>query len=462
MVTRMFSCKNLRAWSQLLCWAVIGSFFLLFSSNAATTHDDILLMEVGSLEVITSSRSIQRIANARPDVVEARLLDEQNLLLIGLSTGTIDLMWWSEDDEPSRRRVMVYANEDWQLQGRVNAILAAIHYDPLKVSSEAVEQTWQYGDLYLHGVVPSTQFQALQTLQNEYPQLQLHGLNAVSETVEIIELEVQVYEISRRWLQQLGLRWQPTAAGPVVGVLTDAVGGDFWRVAAAVDLNVVPGDNELLQDLARGQRSYVGWMSSLHSVLHLVQERGAGQVLATPRLRVESGTQASFLAGGEIPVPQSNALGQQDVMFKNYGVQLQVAPALLADNQIRTHVISELSHPDMSVAVQGIPGLRSRRTETTVTVNDGETLVIAGLINYEESSVRSGLPGSMSGPSWWQSLWSSHDQSQQQSEVVVVITPRNVSRQQRLRAARGERQQQLISQFQQLGCAGLREFGEGL
>src|SRR5690554_908302 len=107
MVTRMFSCKNLRAWSQLLCWAVIGSFFLLFSSNAATTHDDILLMEVGSLEVITSSRSIQRIANARPDVVEARLLDEQNLLLIGLSTGTIDLMWWSEDEEPSRRRVIV-------------------------------------------------------------------------------------------------------------------------------------------------------------------------------------------------------------------------------------------------------------------------------------------------------------------------------------------------------------------
>ncbi|MCH8502078.1 MAG: pilus assembly protein N-terminal domain-containing protein [Aliidiomarina sp.] len=446
----------------MLFWPLIGVCLLPVPSIADTIENETLVMEIGSLEVISSSRTIQRIANARPDIVEARMLDDQNLLLIGLSTGSIDLMWWSEDEQPSRRRIRVYANEDRQLQGRVDAILATPRLEPLSAASEAVELTWRYGDLYLHGAVPSSQFHALLTLQNEYPQLQLHGLQERTETAEIIELEVQVYEISRRWLQQLGLRWQPTAAGPVVGVLADAVGGEFWRVAAAVDLNVVPGDSQLLQELARGNHSYIGWMTSLQSILHLVQERGVGQVLATPRLRVESGTQASFLAGGEIPVPQSNALGQQDVTFKNYGVQLQVAPALVANDQIRTHVISELSHPDMSVAVQGVPGLRSRRTETTVTVNDGETLVIAGLINYEESTVRSGLPGSMSGPNWWQSLWSSQDQSHQQSEVVVVITPRNVSRQQRLHAARGERQQQLLSQFQQLGCAGLRETEVGL
>lgn len=449
----------LRKRVKWLCWAVVGSCLLSLSGLVGAAQTDTLVMEVGGLEVVTSTEAIQRIANGRPDIVEARLLDEQTMLLIGLSTGTIDLMWWNDEGISSRRRVMVFANEDRQLQGRVNAILGA-PVDELNIAQNSVEQSWQYGDLYLHGTAASAQFQALRALQSEYPQLDLHGLEEQIETAEIIELEVQVYEISRRWLQQLGLRWQATAAGPVVGVLADAVGGEFWRVATAVDLNVVPGDTQLLQELARGQRSYVGWMTSLQSVLHLVQERGAGQVLATPRLRVESGTQANFLAGGEIPVPQSNALGQQDVTFKNYGVQLQVLPALIAGDQIRTHVISELSHPDMSVAVQGVPGLRSRRTETTVTVNDGETLVIAGLINYEESSVRSGLPGSMSGPNWWQSLWSSHDQSQQQSEVVVVITPRNVSRQQRLQAARGQRQQQLFKQFQQLGCAGLRDFGE--
>src|SRR5690554_1708047 len=165
MVTGMCNFHDLRKRVAWLCWAVVGSCLLSFpglvEATQGDTQADTLVMEVGSLEVLTSKQPIQRIANARPDIVEARLLDEQTLLLIGLSTGTIDLMWWSEDDEPSRRRVMVYANEDWQLQGRVNAILAAIHYDPLKVSSEAVEQTWQYGDLYLHGVVPSTQFQAL-------------------------------------------------------------------------------------------------------------------------------------------------------------------------------------------------------------------------------------------------------------------------------------------------------------
>lgn len=417
-----------------------------------------LSLVVDSAELIVSHDQIQRIAMARTDIIEARLMNERELLILALQVGEVDLWWWTTKGVRHSKRVRVVARQDRQLERQVRAIMTAReHAEETFGELAPVTSHWEDGFLFLRGEVNAQELAQFSELQKHHSQLDLHGLHYTPEIAEVIELEVQVYEVSTRWLQQLGLRWQQTAAGPVFGVLADGVGGDLWRVEGAMDLNIVPGDQDLLQELGRGQRSYLGWMASLRSILQLVQERGAGKVLATPRLRVESGTQATFLAGGEIPVPQTNGLGQTEVTFKNYGVQLHVLPELLADQQIRTHLISELSHPDLSVAVQGVPGLRSRRTETTVTVADGETLVVAGLISYEESSTRSGLPGAMSGPGTGSNLLSAEDYSQQHTEVVVFVTPRNVSRVQRQQKLQREQQQEFMQLFQSLGCTGMEE-----
>ncbi|MCL4410769.1 MAG: pilus assembly protein N-terminal domain-containing protein [Gammaproteobacteria bacterium] len=439
--------------------AVVIVLLVILNRVAASENDPATLsLVVDSAELIVSRDQIQRIALARTDIIEARLMNERELLILALQVGEVDLWWWTNKGVRHTQRVRVVARQDRQLERQVRAILSSRERDQSELSElGVVTSQWDDGYLFLRGEVSAHELAQFTELKQQHSQLDLHGLYYTPEIAEVIELEVQVYEVSTRWLQQLGLRWQQTAAGPVFGVLADGVGGDIWRVESAMDLNLVPGDSDLLQELGRGQRSYLGWMASLRSVLQLVQERGAGKVLATPRLRVESGTQATFLAGGEIPVPQTNALGQTEVTFKNYGVQLHVLPELLADQQIRTHLISELSHPDLSVAVQGVPGLRSRRTETTVTVADGETLVVAGLISYEESSTRSGLPGAMSGPGTGSNLLSAEDYSQQHTEVVVFVTPRNVSRVQRQQKLQREQQQEFMSLFQTLGCTGMEE-----
>ncbi|RUO21244.1 hypothetical protein CWE08_06590 [Aliidiomarina iranensis] len=430
---------------------IISSLFLINGySFSAKANDEISVnqepksLAVGSAEMIYTEEKIIRVALANPSIAEARLINDKELMIMALAAGQTDVIWWLESGGHEKIQVQVHAPTDVSLRATLEQITD---------TAPLLSVTWQRGQPILSGEVDEYVFARLEKLKADFSSLNIANVELKNLPKATLELAVKVYEVNRRSLRQLGLNWQQSIAGPALGVISDWHSGNRFRAIGEQALNTVPGAESLLAGLPQGQYGYLGWNTSLASTLQMIQERGEGRVLATPKLRVESGESAEFLAGGEIPIPQITLQGATQVDFKNYGIYLKVAPVKLADGRIRTQVISELSQPDLGIAVQGVPGLRTRRTETMVTVNEGETLVIAGLVSHEESEVHSGIPGA--------GRWlSNRDQQAQETELVVFITPIDVHEQTARYAEQLEQQAELLQSFNALGCTGMLEVEE--
>ena len=161
--------------------------------------------------------------------------------------------------------------------------------------------------------------------------------------------------------------------------------------------------------------------------LRVLENSGLAKLLAEPSLTAVSGEEASFLAGGEFPVPASRDLqGNITVTFKQFGVGLAFTPVVLSEGRISVRTKTEVSELDPSngVVLNGlnIPGLRVRRAESTVELPSGGTIVLAGLIQDTTRKAVVGIPGlrrlPVLGP-----LFSSQDFLNNQTELVVLITP---------------------------------------
>lgn len=160
------------------------------------------------------------------------------------------------------------------------------------------------------------------------------------------------------------------------------------------------------------------------------QQQGRARSLAEPTLIAGNREEASFLAGGELPVPvaQPGQGGQIFIViqYRPYGVQLKFRGEVMSDSLIKLKVTPEVSSLDFTNAVLlagfRIPAIRTRKVETTLDVRPGESLVLSGLFNEERESVRTGIPGLMSLPILG-SLFSSNRWQNNESELLIVVTP---------------------------------------
>jgi pilus assembly protein CpaC len=160
-----------------------------------------------------------------------------------------------------------------------------------------------------------------------------------------------------------------------------------------------------------------------------LQSRGMFQSLAEPNLVAESGKEASFLAGGEFPIPVAQGSGANlaiSVMFKEFGVRLNFTPVVTAEKRVRLKVRPEVSTLDFANAVvmQGfrIPALSTRRTETELELEDGQTFAIAGLLNNSMTESLQKVPGIGDIPILGY-LFRSKAAQKNRTELVVMITP---------------------------------------
>ncbi len=164
----------------------------------------------------------------------------------------------------------------------------------------------------------------------------------------------------------------------------------------------------------------------LLAAIDLGENIGQVTTLANPNLTAISGETGSFLAGGEIPIPLAQGFGTVSVEFKQYGISLAYTPTVLADGRISLHVKPEVSQLDYSnaVAMNGtrVPGITSRRAETTVELGSGESLMIAGLLqntrnnSIDKAPVLSDLP--ILGALFRSNAWRRNE-----TELVIIITP---------------------------------------
>ena len=166
----------------------------------------------------------------------------------------------------------------------------------------------------------------------------------------------------------------------------------------------------------------------LIALVEAEEQRGNAQFLAEPSLAVANRDSASFLAGGELPIPivQGGAANNVTILFKEFGVRLRFFPEILSDSLIKLRVETEVSSLDFgnAIIIQGfrIPAFLTRRVFTTLDVRRNQSIVLSGLFNDTRERVRTGIPLLMHlpilGPLFSSSRWQKNE-----SELVVIVTP---------------------------------------
>lgn len=205
-----------------------------------------------------------------------------------------------------------------------------------------------------------------------------------------ILIKAKLIEVRKSALRDIGIEWADVAAGPVFDTL---------------DLTMT---------------------TVIDSMIHLLVNRGHARLLAEPTLTCINGGQADFLVGGEVPIPVQNQDGALNVVFKQFGIILNVEPQANASGLIRTKVGVEVSSVDKANSVLGIPGFATRKTNTEMNVQSGEPMVIAGLFSADDAKTVAKVPGLGSIPVLGE-LFKSRQFRRGETELVVLVTPQIIA-----------------------------------
>jgi len=244
---------------------------------------------------------------------------------------------------------------------------------------------------------------------------------------QVVAVDVQFAAVSASTLKALGFNFAKLS-GDIQGAVfapSTLASVDFAADGLAFE-GSVPLQNAFSLFLAAPDRG-------LNAVLSALSSNGLSQLLAQPTLLVRSGEQASFLAGGEIPVPVPQTAGGASntisIEYKEFGVRLAVTPFVLSRDRIVLKIAPEVSELDYGIGVQlqgyVVPGLRRRSATTTVELASGQSFVIAGLSYSNSSITREKIPLLGDLPVLGGFFKRQQNQKERQ-ELVIVATPRLV------------------------------------
>jgi pilus assembly protein CpaC len=253
-------------------------------------------------------------------------------------------------------------------------------------------------------------------------QVTTRDANASSQVL----LQCKVAELNEQRLSEFGLDWITHAASDK---LAGALSGGLFITKVEQ-----PGDPLRIGPTTDGFTTYqkADGSLTLMGTLRAMEQKGAARTLASPNLVALSGDSASFLAGGEFPVPIAQATQQGiqiTIVWKEFGVKLGFIPTVLDSNRIKLFVAPEVSAPDNTHAVllNGyiVPGLVTRRISTTVELRDGEVLVIGGVKQREVTKTISKFP--ILGDIPLISLLFKHSKTETlDRDLVIVVSPQIV------------------------------------
>lgn len=289
--------------------------------------------------------------------------------------------------------------------------------------------------LVLEGTVP-TAAAAQQT--NAIARSYVGEKGMVTDNMTVLEsiqvnVRVRIAEISRTITRQLGFNWQALGKGGnwQFGVLTGAAAAGTTSPLLPLGLSALSGASSVPYQIGAG---YTSATRDINGVIDALAADQLISILAEPNLTAQSGEAASFLAGGEFPIPVAgNGTGNTttiSVDFKQFGVSLAVVPTVLSSGRLNLRVrpeVSELSSVGaVSVPVAGgmltIPALTVRRAETTIELGSGQSFAIAGLLQKTSTDQTNALPGIGEVPVLG-ALFKSNDFQRGESELVIIVTP---------------------------------------
>jgi pilus assembly protein CpaC len=386
-------------------------------------------LEAGQNRLLLLSEQIVRVAVADPNVADIRVVTPTQVLFTAKAPGATDLTLWNRDNQPL-----------------VIALQVARSVEPLKRQLKELFPKEQVtvsaaGDLVvLSGEVADVRVPERMAEVARLHAKQVANLITVSGDHQV-QLEVRFAEVSRSGLKAIGVNlFGASEDGRQVGgqVGPKNILGQFLNTEEVwIPGTGLPGNPPVqppflpVQPLQETFQLFFGSATPFpfNVTLSLLEEKGLAKVLAEPTLVTLTGQEARFLAGGEIPIPLASALGQINVQWKKFGIQLAFTPTVLDAGTINLKMAAEVSDLDPNNGIQAgglfIPGLTSRQAETTVRTGDGKSFAIAGLLSERVRSTIDRVPFLGSIPILG-ALFRSSDYQRQQTELLVVVTTRLV------------------------------------
>jgi pilus assembly protein CpaC len=389
-----------------------------------------LQLEAGQNRLLILSEEIGRIAVADPNVADLKVVTPFQVLLTAKGVGTTDLTVWNRINEP----LVVALQVTKSLEGLRKQLKELFPGERISASAA--------GEL----VVLSGQVSDLRMPERIAEVARLHA-KQVANLVQVtgnqqVQLEVRFAEVSRSGLRDIGVNffYKSRDATQVGGITGNGVNpGSFLNT---IQNPSVPGAGETTGHLPGGQppdvynpqfaQGFSIFFSNFRSfpfsaMLSLLESNGLAKVLAEPTLVTLSGQEAKFLAGGEMPIPLASAFGTIQVEWKKFGILLDFTPTVIGENTIHLKLAAEVSDidPTLSITIGGttIPGLTSRKSETTVRLGNGQSFAIAGLMSDKIRSAIDKVPLFGSIPVLG-ALFRSSQYRRQESELLVTVTAR--------------------------------------
>ncbi|MCV9878707.1 type II and III secretion system protein family protein [Brenneria izbisi] len=368
-----------------------------------------LALSIGEGKLLSVKGEIATVFVADPEIADVQSPAEGAVLVLGKRTGSTSLYVLGAQGKTLLQRTLVVRHNLSEMQTMLRQ-----RFPTLRLSLASGP-----GSVMVSGMAPNAE-SAEAVIQTIRPYLgekeQLLNQLSVNSPVQV-HLRVRVTEVSREVTQKLGINWD-VLTKPGNFIIGLGNGRDFSSGNGSSYLQASEGYS-FLGGYSRGN-------TSIQSMIDVLDREGLISVLAEPNLTAVSGQTASFLAGGEFPVPVKQDSDTMTVEFKPFGVALDFTPTVLSDDRISIKVRPEVSEldPNSSIVMENltIPGISVRRVETTVELASGQSFAIGGLLQHNVTDVLSKVPGLGSVPVLGK-LFSSSDYRNNKSELVVIVTP---------------------------------------
>ncbi|MGH6934386.1 MAG: type II and III secretion system protein family protein [Dongiaceae bacterium] len=362
-----------------------------------------ITVPVSQGQLIRIDRPVTSVFVANSEIADVAVKSQQLIYVFAKRQGTTTIYATDDSDE-------ILASITLQVSHNLSGLSGALAQ--LLPGRNVAVQTYD-GGIMLQGVVGSNiEAEDAHRLASKYVGAEEEVINKLQVSApNQVHLRVRVAEVSRNDLQQIGINW-----GALVEV-GDFAFGLFTAFPGAI-LGPLVGGSEAGGNVSTGSLD-------ITATIDMLSEEGLISLLAEPNLTALSGETASFLAGGEFPIPVDQGDNSVTIEYKQFGVSLAFTPTILNDNRISLRVRPEVSALSDQNAFQGedfvAPALVTRRAETTIELASGQTFAIAGLMTANDRLAANDVPGFSEIPILGE-LFKSDRFQRSETELVILAT----------------------------------------
>jgi pilus assembly protein CpaC len=386
----------------------------------------------GKGQLISVPDACKTVSVGNPLICDVVMLGEKDFLLVGKNPGETNVYVWLENDMKLESTIKVFDST----VDLVNLLSEILPYE------KDIKVSMAHNTVILSGyVMKPTSIESAQKISEAYMagrdstskiDVKVVNMLKVKDEKQIM-LEVRFAEVIRTASDDTGFDWR--YVGDVFGNPADLsfLEGGTSSYSGLIEPGEAPWKAPLqngAQGTSWGSTNWDNGASTFYYGLDYIEAHGLGKIIAKPNLLVRNGEEASFLAGGEFPVPVQQEDSVQ-IEWKEFGVKLKFTPFIDERDNIHLEMIPEVSVLDFSeaaVSVNGfnIPALKTRRTETKIVLREGQSFCVSGLISQSETDSLSTVPGIDQIPILG-NMFRKKENTKAETELIVFVTPRIVN-----------------------------------